>query len=70
MLKIRTALVNPDSLLSCNMAIIYVAATKGEFLEQYWYWVALAVVVVHILAIGFIVLYRESKEKESDKEIL
>ena len=43
-------------------AIIYVAATKGEFLEQYWYWVALVVVVVHMLAIGLIVCYRGLKE--------
>ena len=49
-------------------AIIYVAATKGEFLEQYWYWIALAVVVVHILAIVFIVYYRGLREKESDEE--
>ena len=49
-------------------AIIYVAATKGEFLEQYWYSIALAVVVVHILAIVFIFYYKGLREKESEEE--
>ena len=44
------------------------AATKGEFLEQYWYWVALAVVVVHMIAIGFIVYYGGLREEKSDEE--
>ena len=48
--------------------LLYVGVYAGETLEEYWYLIAFAVVVLHMLAIGFIVLYRESGEKESEEE--
>ncbi len=48
-------------------ALIYLGVTAGELLVQYWYWVALVVVALFILSIGFIIFFRGPKEKKTDE---